>query len=118
MPKFPDKKSRPWVPKRIRDNKGNTPTSYSDKEYSAFYHTKQWKSIRNYYIQMNPLCELCDKEGYTIEGQCVDHITPRRLGGSDTNLNNLQTLCNSCHASKTGKESRVIVDKYKKNKKK
>tara|TARA_R110000803_G_scaffold202313_1_gene267422 strand:+ start:1649 stop:2005 length:357 start_codon:yes stop_codon:yes gene_type:complete len=118
MPKFPDKKSRPWIPKRNRDNKGITPTSYSDKEYSAFYHTKQWKSIRNYYIQMNPLCELCDMEGYTIQGQCVDHITPRRLGGSDTNLSNLQTLCNSCHASKTGKESRVIVDKYKKNKKK
>ena len=55
---------------------------------------------------MNPLCEECDRAGYTTPGQCVDHIKPMRFGGSPTALNNLQTLCNSCHAYKTGKESR------------
>ena len=105
MPNFPESKSRPWIPKRLRDNKGNKPASRSNAEHSEFYQSKQWKSLRNYYIQMNPLCELCDKQGYTIAGECVDHIEPMRFGGSHTSIDNLQTLCNSCHASKSGRES-------------
>lgn len=33
----------------------------------------------------------------------VDHIVEKAEGGSDEDLANLQTLCNSCHAAKTGK---------------
>lgn len=32
----------------------------------------------------------------------VDHIEERVGGGSDDDLDNLQTLCNSCHSAKTG----------------
>ena len=107
MPNFPKSKLRPWIPKRIRDNKGNKPVSRSSDEYVSFYQSKQWRSLRNYYIQMFPLCELCDKQGYTIAGECVDHIKPMRFGGSHISMDNLQTLCNSCHASKSGKESQI-----------
>ena len=108
MPSFPKKKIRPWIPKRVKtDSKSLSPVSRSSDEYVSFYNSKQWRSLRAYYRQMFPLCELCDKAGYTIEGQCVDHIIPMRLGGSQTNLSNLQTLCNSCHATKTGRESRL-----------
>ena len=112
MPNFPKSKSRPWIPKRERDNKGNRLTSRSVKEFISFYNSKQWRSLRRYYIQMNPLCELCEKQGFTISGQCVDHINPISNGGSKTSLNNLQTLCNSCHAYKTGKEA---YERKKKN---
>jgi hypothetical protein len=33
----------------------------------------------------------------------VDHILEKAEGGSDEDLDNLQTLCNSCHAAKTGR---------------
>jgi len=33
----------------------------------------------------------------------VDHIREKAEGGSDDDLSNLQTLCNSCHSVKTGK---------------
>lgn len=106
MPTFPKGKRRPWIPTKQRDNKGLKPLSRSTEEYVSFYNSKQWRSLRNYYIQMNPLCELCDAEGYTIPGQCVDHIEPMRFGGSKTSLDNLQTLCNPCHATKSGRESK------------
>ena len=108
MPTFPKKKKRPWIPTRkSSDSKGLANKSRSTDEYVSFYNSKQWRSLRSYYRQMNPLCEECDRAGYTVEGQCVDHIQPMRLGGSQTNLSNLQTLCNSCHAIKSGRESRI-----------
>ena len=97
MPKLPESKRRPWQPKkpkqaRLRDN-------------SDFYHSKQWRSLRNYYIQRNPLCEDCKRRGKTTGGQVVDHIKPMNMGGHKTDLSNLQTLCTSCHNSKSGKEA-------------
>ena len=112
MPTFPKKKKRPWIPTRTRDNKGNKPTSYTATEYISFYNSKQWRSLRNYFIQMYPLCKLCEESGYVVAADCVDHIEPIRFGGSRTALNNLQSLCNSCHASKTGRESRIKKKNY------
>jgi len=107
MPSFPKSKKRPWIPTKQRDTKGLRPFTRSTDEHIAFYNSKQWRSLRNYYRQMNPLCELCEKEGYIIPAQCVDHIKPMRFGGSKTSLDNLQSLCNSCHATKTGRESNI-----------
>jgi len=106
MPNMPKSKSRPWIPKRKRDNKGLKPHR-SSQEYVDFYNSKRWRSLRNYYIQMHPLCAECERAGYVVPGECVDHIVPMRFGGSMTTLDNLQTLCNSCHATKTGRESRL-----------
>jgi 5-methylcytosine-specific restriction protein A len=56
---------------------------------------------------MNPLCKHCEEKGIIKGGECVDHIIPIRLGGGHLMLSvkNLQTLCNSCHAIKSGKEA-------------
>ena len=35
----------------------------------------------------------------------VDHIVPASRGGSDLMIN-LQSLCDDCHAKKTGREAR------------
>ena len=105
MPKLPDSKRRPWMPKkpkqsRLRDN-------------SDFYHSKQWRSLRNYYIQRNPLCEDCKRRDKVTAGQVVDHIKPMNMGGHKTDLSNLQTLCTSCHNSKSGKEAWEYRNKKK-----
>jgi HNH endonuclease. len=41
------------------------------------------------------------------EGRDVDHIQPIRLGGEVYDLDNLQTLCKSCHNRKSGKEAHI-----------
>ena len=53
----------------------------------------------------------CEKDGRLIKGNVVDHIVPRTQGGSDYSLDNLQTLCTSCHNSKSSGER---IDRYKK----
>lgn len=49
-------------------------------------------------------CMECSKSNYKLE---VHHITPKRLHGSNT-LNNLITLCSSCHQKTEGKEELFI----------
>lgn len=106
MPTFPKSTPRPWIPKRQKkDSKSLKPQPRSTNEHIKFYNSKRWRSLRNYYISMFPLCELCEKQNYIVEGECVDHIKPMRFGGSEVSLSNLQTLCNSCHATKSGIES-------------
>ena len=97
MPTIKKGKDRPWIPKRKRVQ----PLT----DNSKFYNSRRWRSLRNYYIQANPLCEQCKRENRITSGQCVDHIKPIRLGGLMTDTGNLQTLCNSCHAKKSGAEA-------------
>lgn len=53
------------------------------------------------------VCKECGKSNRRLE---VHHIRPRRLNGSNT-LNNLITLCESCHQKTEGKEE-IYMDKY------
>ena len=115
MPKLPDKKSRPWIPKRKkRVDILNYNKSRSGADMIAFYNSKKWVSLRNYKIQMNPLCEQCERKGLTEAGREIDHIVAIKDGGETLALRNLQTLCRSCHASKSAKEreARKHIKKY------
>jgi 5-methylcytosine-specific restriction protein A len=62
-----------------------------------------WKKLRDYYIARNVLCVMCLSKGVTRAAEEVDHVTPRRHGGSD-DTDNLQSLCKSCHSRKTARE--------------
>lgn len=55
-------------------------------------------------LRSDPLCVLCLAEGRTTLATDVDHIVPRREGGSDE-ASNLQSLCHSHHSQKTGREA-------------
>ena len=61
-------------------------------------------------LRDNCKCQICGKGNCRLE---VHHITPRRFGGSNT-LGNLVTLCESCHAKVTGKESEYYDTLYQK----
>ena len=99
MPRLPKGKSRPWIPKK--------PQHMREVDNASFYNSKRWRSLRNYYIQANPLCAQCKRDGLITSAQCVDHIRPISIYGMGvaTDIKNLQSLCNSCHAKKSGRES-------------
>ena len=59
-----------------------------------------WRRARAHYIARYPWCTVCG-----APGEHVDHIIPLKLGGARLDERNLQTLCASCHAVKTRRET-------------
>ena len=115
MPTLPKGKQRPWIPKR--------PEHMREVDNSAFYNSKRWRSLRKYFIQKNPLCRHCERDGITKPAYVIDHIKPISIYGMGvaTDINNLQALCESCHNKKSAMESvekrrsKVYVRKNKNN---
>lgn len=101
MPKLNSSRPRAWIKKRKRV------AAITDN--SNFYNSRQWRRLRQYVMQMNPLCKYCKEKGIIKAGECIDHIIPIRFGGDKLSISNLQTLCNSCHAVKSGKEAHKIT---------
>lgn len=69
---------------------------------SAFYNTTQWRRFSLLFKMNNPLCKNFDTCGGA--SHTTDHIIPISEGGALYDLDNLQPLCQSCNASKTGKQ--------------
>ena len=115
MPTLPKGKQRPWIPVR--------PSHMRDVDNSSFYNSRRWRSISKTFRKKNPLCVQCTRDGNgPVPSQCVDHIKPiSQYGmGVATDIKNLQALCNSCHAKKSGRESSEMRNTkvYDRNKKK
>ena len=93
MPRIPKGRNRPWIakPKRYAKDFGN--------EDSSFYRSKEWRTLRLWIIQNEPLCRSCSRPA-----EMVDHITPIQEGGARLDPENLQPLCHSCHNSKRARE--------------
>ena len=96
MPTLPKGKKRPWIPEK--------PKHMREVDNASFYNSKRWRALRNYFIQKNPICKICQSKGIIKGAQCVDHIKALTIGGSQVDINNLQSLCNSCHAKKSSRE--------------
>tara|TARA_R110000737_G_scaffold86520_2_gene119244 strand:+ start:311 stop:667 length:357 start_codon:yes stop_codon:yes gene_type:complete len=109
MPNLPKQRSKPWVVARDTNRPGST-AMRSHNEVVDLYQTKQWKSLRKYHIQRNPLCKHCkDQDGVVAGGNVVDHIQPVRQGGSPYDARNLQTLCDRHHNIKSRSERDSIT---------
>lgn len=68
---------------------------------SAIYRTNQWKAVRLLAKRRDDFqCVQCGARG-RLE---VDHVKPIRDGGAPYDLDNLQSLCPTCHARKTRME--------------
>lgn len=69
-----------------------------------FYQGTFWRKIRSAILRRdNHLCQECKRNKKVKEGNYVDHIKPRHLGGGE-DFDNLETLCASCHNTKSAKE--------------
>lgn len=79
-----------------------------DKESNAFYHSREWIAKRREALTRdNGLCLHCLKKKRIKRAEMVDHIIPIKVDWSKRlSLNNLQSLCNSCHNIKTAEDKK------------
>lgn len=75
-----------------------------DKEMKRFYNSPAWVALKKRKLSIDPFCELCKKSGTLVKATAVDHIQEIKQGGSRLDINNLQSLCWSCHSRKTIQE--------------
>ena len=96
-------RTNPMLPWKVSTPKSNK--SWGNN--TGFYSKKAWRSLRKIKLMEDPLCVNCKTKGSLTSAAVVDHIIPRRLR-PDLELNwaNLQSLCESCHNSKSGTEGR------------
>ncbi len=64
------------------------------------HYGRDWRRIRERYIQLHPLCEQCEKDGHLNIAEEVHHILPLSEGGTHDEQN-LMALCKSCHSKIT-----------------
>jgi len=85
----------PWVGQRKRP-RAVTPRNQTE----AGYGRRAWKLARRERLVLdNWQCQDC---GRVVSGReaHVDHVVAKASGGSDL-MDNLRTLCRSCHSRKT-----------------
>ena len=77
-----------------------------NKDYQRLLNSKRWKQLREWKLQQNPLCELCEAEGFVRSAIDVHHKTPcesaRTLQEMEQlcfNPANLQALCIEHHSN-------------------
>lgn len=64
----------------------------------------EWQQIRLRILSRDcGLCQSCLRSGLVKSGREVDHIKPRSKGGTNDD-DNLQTICDECHADKTARD--------------
>ena len=93
-----------YCEKHKREEHQNYNRYHRDKNQDAFYKSRQWQSLRRQKLAVAPYCEECHRGGRYQAATVVDHITPIKHGGAPLEMANLQSLCASCHSTKSAKE--------------
>ncbi len=86
-------------------NKPKPKPSARRLQRQKMYRLKEWKNLRDYWMQQHPLCQMCQLKGIVKEGEHVHHmLSPFEEGISDLEAKlrllswqNLMTLCRECH---------------------
>src|SRR5215510_10954341 len=69
------------------------------------YNTQRWQRLRRMKLREHPLCEACLAQGRIEPASAVDHRVRVTAGGNPYPvLDQLASLCASCHNSKTRAE--------------
>lgn len=69
--------------------------TYNDE----FYHSQEWQALRRQALERDRhLCQICLRKGKLTFANTVHHIKPiRAFKGRKLELDNLLTVCPSCH---------------------
>ena len=68
---------------------------------NAELRTAEYRRFRAAYLDANPLCVACSRNGRYVAVEELDHITPRERGGALMDPENVQGLCRAHHLRKT-----------------
>lgn len=76
-----------------------------DKQSTSFYKSKEWKQTRQLVLMRdNYLCQSCLKQDRVVPADMVHHkIELKQDWGKRLDINNLESMCNSCHNKVHGK---------------
>lgn len=97
MPVIKKSVRRPWqVVRKPQEGRQHANTK--------FYQSTEWRKLRAVKLDEQPLCEECLRNRKLVKAQMVDHIVPINKGGAPLDIENLQSLCNPCHNSKSARE--------------
>lgn len=74
----------------------------SPRSYHDWYKMAIWRGLRRRQLDRQPLCEACLRKDRIEPATVVDHIRPHRGDWTlFTDPENLQSLSEACHNSKT-----------------
>lgn len=84
-----------------------------DQEANDFYHSKQWKTVRDYTVARDMYTDQVT--GRVSDELICDHIVPRRLLSKEEQLNtdNLWSLSRGTHTIKTRMEQHMTDNQLK-----
>lgn len=76
-----------------------------DNKWLFMYQSSTWRAMRANQLAKEPLCCECLKEHRLTPATVADHIR-KHDGNTDLfyDADNLQSMCGSCHSSKTDRE--------------
>lgn len=89
------------------------------KDKAKIYNSREWIELRIQKLRANPLCEVCEAQGYVVPAQAVHHRHPIEDSHSLQEMkhwafmwSNLQSVCNACHSrihKEEGKGTKQLV---------
>lgn len=75
----------------------------SNVENAALYNETRWRKLSKHLKMLHPVCCV---EGCTQPTSFIDHDKPYEYGDDFYDQTNLQWLCVTCNARKTGKQKK------------
>lgn len=86
-----------------------------EHQWQSMYQTSTWRAMRLAQLAKEPLCQECMKEHRLTPATVADHAVVHR--GNPAlfyDPDNLQSMCASCHSSKTDREDAGFGNPIKK----
>lgn len=95
----------PTRPKRLERKKDKVKQHLPRENANARGYTYRWQKASAGWLRAHPLCVHCDAKGLVVAASEVDHVIPHK---GDMKLfwdpRNWQSLCHTCHSTKTANE--------------
>ena len=89
------------------------------KDKQEIYNSREWRELRIQKLRANPLCEVCQQEGFVTSAHAVHHRHPIEESTSKAEMrkwafmwDNLVSVCDACHAKihkEQGKGTKALV---------
>lgn len=88
-----------------RQDKRQKDKAYDEQRETASQrgYGARWRKLRTWYLSRHPLCVECGSKGRVVPATDIDHVIPRRKGGTDDE-DNLRSMCTRHHSQKTNRE--------------